>query len=224
MKKIVLLTKQDKFSTNIANLTRSIYSDSVIHYSGNTGSVYPEELNSIDSKWIISFLSPWVIPESILKKNEIAINFHPGSTYYPGTGCYNFALYEEAREYGAVCHFMNKTVDSGEIILEKQFPIFDSDTVESLKLRTLIVMSEMYHEIISKLYLDIELVPSGISWKRKPFTRRELDELMIIKPSMSESEIKKRVRATTYPGYKGPYMVKNDELFYYPVPDREPIA
>ena len=35
-------------------------------------------------------------------------------------------------------------------------------------------------------------------WKRKPFTRKQLDELCTITPDMPEQEIQRRIKATTY--------------------------
>jgi hypothetical protein len=35
-------------------------------------------------------------------------------------------------------------------------------------------------------------------WKRKPYTRKQLDELCTITPEMKEEEIKRRIKATTY--------------------------
>ena len=67
----------------------------------------------------------WVVPEWLLRKAKIAaINFHPASPDYPGIGCRNFALYENAKEYGVTCHHMSATIDTGSIIEIKRFPIF----------------------------------------------------------------------------------------------------
>ncbi len=67
-------------------------------------------------KYIISFVSPWIIPENLLNSaQKAAINFHPGPPDYPGTGCYNFALYEGTKKYGVTAHHMEKKVDTGNI-------------------------------------------------------------------------------------------------------------
>jgi len=51
-----------------------------------------------------------------------------------------------------------------------------------------------------------------------------LDELCRIDPqTMDEEEIRRRIRATTYPGMPGPYMEKDNQKINYPVPDRDPI-
>lgn len=42
------------------------------------------------------------------------------------------------------------------------------------------------------------LPASDEKWKRKPYTRKELNELCEIKPGMSDEEINRRIKATTY--------------------------
>jgi len=44
------------------------------------------------------------------------------------------------------------------------------------------------------------------TWKRKPYKRSELEELATINSSMSEQEIKKRIRSTYYPGKPAPFI------------------
>tara|TARA_B100000315_G_C14171228_1_gene404646 strand:- start:339 stop:515 length:177 start_codon:yes stop_codon:yes gene_type:complete len=50
------------------------------------------------------------------------------------------------------------------------------------------------------------LSKSNEEWKRKPFTRRELDRLCVISKDMTEDEIERRIKATTYPGKPGAYI------------------
>jgi methionyl-tRNA formyltransferase len=75
------------------------------------------------------------------RAKHAAFNFHPGSPDYPGIGCLNFELYEEAREYGVTCHHMVPKVDTGGIIAVKHFAIFDSDCVASLLARLMTINS-----------------------------------------------------------------------------------
>ena len=45
---------------------------------------------------------------------------------------------------------------------------------------------------------DKELPESNEDWKRKPFLRKELDDLCRLTPSMSHEEIQRRLKATHY--------------------------
>lgn len=104
---------------------------------GKWGDPLPEDIERWEGEYVISYLSRWVVPEYLLKKAKVAaINFHPASPDYPGIGCNNFALYEEAKEYSATCHHMASRVDTGAIIAVKRFPVFPSDSVSTLLSRT----------------------------------------------------------------------------------------
>lgn len=75
-----------------------------------------------------------------------AINFHPAPPEYPGSGCINFALYDNAQEYGVTAHLMNEKIDNGRILEVRRFPIGKLDDLESLLSRT--------HRELTNLCLD----------------------------------------------------------------------
>jgi methionyl-tRNA formyltransferase len=155
---------------------------------------------------LISFIYGHVLPAPVLESAAVAINFHPGSRAYPGTGCYNFALYEGATRYGCVCHHMAAKVDSGPIVAERTFAINADETVESLRTRTLGLMLGLMDETVARLAREGTLPAGGLGWERRPFTRRELNALCRVTPDMPAEEIRRRVRATSYPGHPGAYL------------------
>ena len=156
---------------------------------------YPQE--KVD--WVISFLSPWILPKDILELGiKGAINFHPGPPEYPGIGGYNFAIYENSKFYGTTCHHMLEKVDSGKIIMDFRFPLCGNETVESLKERSMISLTELFFMIIDMILKDIELPISSHQWS-KLRTRKEFQELCRCDLSMSEEELLKRVKACYFP-------------------------
>ena len=118
--RIVLLSKTDRFSRAAQDYARGLWPNVEIA-GGAVGDPRPECL-SRPGDYLISFLSPWIITADELARFDTAINFHPASTDYPGSGCYNFALYDNAPEYGATCHHMLPKVDTGLVIDERRFP------------------------------------------------------------------------------------------------------
>jgi len=185
----------------------------VTYYLGKWGDPLPEDIGWWDGDYIISYLSRWIIPEFLIKKAKIAaINFHPASPSYPGIGCNNFALYENETEYGVTCHYMDKKVDTGEIIDVKFFPIFDTDNVSTLLYRTYDFQLTLFYEIIGKIINGEKLPISKEKWKRKPYTRKEFNDLFIITPEMDSSEIKRRIRATNFKNFK-PTLEIGDYIF-----------
>ena len=221
---ILLLTKQDVWSCHAGDLARAIFGEALQWEQGKPGDAPPATFSLPSYSMMLSFLSPWIVPAEVLTKSPLSLNFHPGSCDYPGIGCYNFALYEEATQFGAVCHHMLPKIDSGEIVSETLFPVLPEDRVETLKLRTMVAMLALFQEVISLLAQEKTLPRSPRQWTRKAFTRKELDALCEITPDMTRDEVNRRIRATTYPGYPGPYLLKNGRKEPYPVPPAPPLA
>ena len=135
-----------------------------------------------------------------------AINFHPGPPEYPGIGCTNFAIYNQVSVFGITCHHMNAKVDTGDIIAVKRFPIFKTDSVYSLSQRCYSHILTLFYDIISGILEDKPLSKAEETWQRKPYKRKELNELCEIRPDMSAEEVKKRIQSTSFPGMPGAYV------------------
>ncbi|VVB88545.1 Methionyl-tRNA formyltransferase [uncultured archaeon] len=213
---ILFLAKNKPFSEDVAELIKLNIKDAVIIF-GTVNDPFPSQLLTKKFDYVISYISPWVIPEQVLENTRIAaINFHTGPPEYPGIGCTNFAIYNGEKEYGITVHYMKAKVDSGDIIAVKRFPIFENDTVYSLTQRCYAYIYTSFVELFPIVLSEKPLPRSRERWKRKPFTRRELDELCIITKDMSENEIKRRIRATSYPEMPGAYIELAGTRFYAP--------
>jgi methionyl-tRNA formyltransferase len=130
--------------------------------------------------------------------SSAAINFHPGSPEYPGIGCTNFAIYNGEKDYGVTCHYMKGSVDTGNIIAVKRFPIAKEDTVFGVTQHCYQLIETMFYEIMDCILQGNPLPVSTEQWKRKPYTRKELNELCYISPDMPAEEVERRIKATTY--------------------------
>ena len=175
-------------------------SDSVTACLGERWGVpLPEEAKNWQGDLIISYLSRWVVPKYLLERAQLAaINFHPASPDYPGIGCNNFALYNEAEEYGTTCHHMAAKVDTGGIVKVSRFPVFAKDTVTSILERTYTYQLALFYDILGGIFKGESLPSSEETWMRKPYSRTEFDELMTITPDMSAEEVTRRIRATDF--------------------------
>lgn len=167
---------------------------------GRRGEEFPATDEEFD--YIVSYLSPWIVPPALLAGVRIAaINFHPGPPEYPGIGCTNFALYEGATTYGVTCHHMHPSVDTGPIISVRRFPLYATDTVLSVTQRCYAYLACLFYEMADRIISGEPLPVSAERWTRRPFRRDELVALCRLTEDMSEEEIERRVRATTFPGY-----------------------
>ena len=130
------------------------------------------------------------------------INCHAGKLpFYRGRSILNWVLINDEKEFGITVHYINKQIDSGDIILQKTFPINDNDDFNSL-------LNISYKECPKILYKSIKLIKHGkvktVSQKSIHKTgsyfkkRKKGDE--IINWNQSSREIFNFVRALSKPG------------------------
>ncbi|MCL1875130.1 MAG: hypothetical protein FWF87_02580 [Synergistaceae bacterium] len=193
--------------------------------TGDWGDDIPSEMFSWTGDYILSYMSKWIIPESVLKNARIgAINFHPGPPERPGASCANYALYDGDSEFGVTCHHMTSKVDAGKIIMTKRFPIHESDDVSSLLKRSHGVLLELFCDMVSILKEGKNLPESSETWDRKNFhTRNDLNEnLRRISADISKEELERIVRATLFNEWR-PYL-KIHGIKFVMEEDREKIG
>ncbi|MDR1473033.1 MAG: hypothetical protein LBI41_00495 [Lactobacillales bacterium] len=97
---------------------------------------------------------------------------------------------------------MNPAVDSGFIIAVKKFSILPNDDIKMLLQKTYDNQLVLFYEVMSKVALGLELPISNETWTRKPFTRKEFNELFCISPEMDEKEVQRRIRAVSYKNWQ----------------------
>lgn len=201
--KILVLGKEDDELCARAMAYVTLQASDVEVHRGRRGEAFPQ-IQGQSFDYLISYLCPWVVPAQWLQQVRVAaINFHPGPPEYPGIGCTNFALYEGAASYGVTCHHMELTVDTGPIIRIIRFPLYQTDTVLSLTRRCYAAINWLFYEIFDLILAGQPLPQSAEHWTRKPFRRADLDALCHLAPEMDDEEIRRRIRATTFPGYPG---------------------
>jgi len=202
----LLLTKTTEWCNMAERYARAHLGDVQV-FSGPTGSSFPTIAREWEGDYMLSFVSPWIVPaETLRRARKASLNFHPGPPEYPGIGCYNFALYDEVSEYGVTFHPMAPAVDSGQIVAVRRFPVLGTDSVETLKDRSMTVMLELFYDIVSRLATGSALQVTDETWRRRPFRRRELNELGRVTPDMPPHEVLRRVRAMRYPGFPGDFV------------------
>ncbi len=196
---ILFICKKDNEYAQRASAWLRSHFNKVEIFEGRRSDKLPDSVLNWKGDLLISFISPWVYPPTLLSAASLAaINFHPGSPDYPGTGCTNFAVYEEAISYGITCHHMDARVDAGSIIAVKDFPLKPEDSVLGVTEHCYHLIETCFYEVMGALQQGGTLPVSDRKWTRKPFTRKQLNDLCRITPDMSETEIAKRIKATTY--------------------------
>ncbi|WP_419786327.1 formyltransferase family protein [Pseudodesulfovibrio sp.] len=203
---VLFLGKRDNpYAADAAVLVSQLFPDTTVVFTAS-GERPPEELRDWSGDWIFSYLCQWVVPQWLLDKaGKGALNFHPGPPQYPGIGCTNFAIYNGETEFGVTCHHMAARVDTGNVVAVSRFPLFPEDSVLSLTKRCYAHIAWLFNDIVCRIHAGEPLPQSDEHWTRKPYTRKELHEMCRLEFDMDETEIKRRVRATTFPNMPGPY-------------------
>jgi methionyl-tRNA formyltransferase len=214
--KVLFIGKEDHApSEKAADFIRSHFKDPLIVFSKRT-EPFPAYLNGWQGDLLISFLAQWIIPAAVLQNAKwAAINFHPGPPEYPGIGCTNFAVYNKEKEFGITCHHMLARVDSGAIIAVRRFPVHGNDTVYSITQRCYAEILELFFELMGMVLSHKNLPQTKETWKRKPYTRKQLNQLCELTPGMSQEEIDLRVKATTYGDKVWAFMKTGENITSY---------
>src|SRR5580698_5731926 len=213
MKILFLGKKDDSHGLRARDFCQRVLGETASYFSV-WGDVLPEDVRRWRGDLIIGYLGRWIVPAEVAgHATHGAINFHAGPPEYPGIGCQNFALYDGAREYGIVCHHMSPDVDTGQIIAVSRFPMFEADDVSSLLVRSYDYMLTLFHDVMSTFAATGKFPTSQESWKRKAFTRKELNDLSVIPLDASREEIARRRRALTF-GAFAPYVELRGVRFY----------
>jgi len=215
IKVALLLKKNKKQNKKIISFLRK-KTKSLNIFIGDVESKIPKKIFFKKYDIIISYLSPWIIPNKILRKTKFYnINFHPGPPTYPGIGCFNFAIYDRQKKYGVTSHIMKNKVDSGKIIGVKYFKVKKNCDVRWLMEKSYKAMFILFVKIINEFFQSNELKYSKINWKRKPLKRKDLEKLCQLNFKMNKKEFKKRIQSTYFEGKPGPYLKINNLVFEF---------
>ena len=189
-----------KIARNIQNLDKKVI-DEILAYK-------------VD--FLFNFLASAIISKEILEHIGVCpINFHPGPPEWPGVGIASYALYHKDKSFGVTAHEMLKTVDSGKIVDVKRFAIFENDTCETLWERTLHSSLGLYYKVLAEIAATGNVKFIDQKWSRKPTTRKQFDEWMVLSLDTPIEEIERRVNALKHSKFSGPTLRIGKLLFRY---------
>lgn len=205
--KIAFITKKNKPNVNKAINLLKKYSKKIDIYFADESNKIPKKLSKKTYDIIISYICPWILGNDILSKTKkININFHPGPPEYPGIGCFNFAIYNNAKSFGTTSHIMEKNVDSGKIIFVNRFKMNSKITLDKMMIKTYDLLYLNFQKVIRDIFILKELKFSDENWTRKPYTRKQLNKLNILNINMTKKEILKRIKSMENKDFPGPFL------------------
>lgn len=171
--------------------------------SAGMGQLMPGAAKAWRGDYIFCFRSHLILRKPMIEAASVAaINFHPAPPEYPGSGCLNFALYENADTYGVTAHLMNEKIDNGRILAVDRFPIEPDDTVDTLLPRTHAHLLDLFLRVTTDIARDgaaalprMAEASCEEAWRGLARRMRDLDALAEITPDIDADELARRIRA-----------------------------
>ncbi|APD89136.1 formyl transferase [Alteromonas mediterranea] len=163
--------------------------------------------------FIISVYYRNLIKPDVLKTSRYKpINLHPSLLpKYRGCSSLTWAIINNESEVGFSYHYIDKGIDTGNIILQQSLPIFDWDTQETLYYRVMF-------EGVKALPEAIELTRSGIPGRPQlsagSYYARGCPYGGEIQHNWSEAQVQRFIRAMTFPPYPPAKFNGKDILTY----------
>lgn len=171
-----------------------------------------EKAKSYNCDLFVSMSFNQIFRERIINIPKLStINCHAGKLpFYRGRNILNWVLINDETEFGITVHFVDEGIDTGDIILQRSFPITDKDTYGTL-------LKLAYNECAKLLYKAIKQIQEGSFKRIKQNTihpigfycgRRILGD-EIIEWKNTSREIFNFVRALSSPGPLATTYIKN---------------
>lgn len=217
MKILILTKKKYKISNQILNFIKKKKIKYKVIFSEDLK--LKKKINKIkrfEYDYLLSILYPFYINENLINKIRYkSINFHPGTNQFPGFGCYNFAILNNAKFYGCTAHLINKKFDSGRIIKSTKFKISNNIKLKNLIKKTHQKLFVLFKEVMSMLIKN-DINFSNKKWHRIAYKKSDFKRSMIIDLKKdSLTVVEKKIQAFDLPGYEGSYIKFKNYIFKY---------
>ncbi len=163
-------------------------------------------------------------PQHIQKAQQIAVNLHMAPLpEYRGCNQFSFAILDDAKTFGTTIHVLDESIDSGDILFEKRFPIPPDCFVGELYKMTLFHSIDLFKSSLANLvkgnYEPISqqsLIPErGVSYHY----RKEINRIKELSIEWDKEKIAKHIRATYFPPFPPPFFYVNGKKFNIQSPD-----
>ena len=126
-----------------------------VYCVSNHNDVTCQELLTTDKPDLLVLGGTRIIKPNILQiPPRSTVNSHPGLLpWLRGSASVGWALYKDLPQ-GATAHFVDPGVDTGDIILSRELPVYRHDSYESLNYRIAILAGELMAEALTAIAAD----------------------------------------------------------------------
>lgn len=136
------------------------------------------------------------------------INFHPAPLpEYKGTAGYNMAVLDELSEWGVSAHYVDESIDTGDIIEVDTFGICDkTETAKSIEKSCQNVLFEQFLRVSDAALNSPITLPVKSNVGGRYISRNEMESMKQVMPG---DDVERKIRAFWFPPYDGAYIMIN---------------
>lgn len=162
---------------------------------------------------LLSIGFPYIIPELVLNKYEIALNLHPTllPRYKgPTTGAYIIINGEE--NSGSTVHLMTKNVDEGPILGQSLVPLDGFDTIRSMREKVYAAEPELLISTLNSLRSGIQASPME-EFNHLDYYRKRTPQDSEIDANLKLYELIRFIRACDHEEYPAFFTYENERVY-----------
>lgn len=199
---LFIVPRKDTTDNTLQNLAKENNIDYLFPVDINSDEFY-EKAKNYECDLFVSMSFNQIFKNRIIELPKLkTINCHAGKLpFYRGRNILNWALINDEKEFGITVHYIDKGIDTGDILLQRTFPITDEDNYKTL-------LETSYQECANTLYDAIKLIQLN---KIEPIPQQSIDPVgfycgrrgagdEIINWHQSSREIYNFIRAICHPG------------------------
>ncbi len=152
--------------------------------------------------------------QHIEKAKELAVNLHMAPLpEYRGCNQFSYAIIDGKKEFGTTLHVLDESIDGGDILFERRFPIPENSYARDLFKKTdeesLTLFKECVPLLLQGKYKRIPQQRLVADRGTSLHFRNEIENLKQIDLSWTLEKIQKHIRATEFPPFDPPYTIIN---------------
>lgn len=193
----IILLSDERVADDLCSYLRRMNPVVQIHWANSKQKLEEAMKRAARQVRFLSFLSNVIIPADMLQTAGMTgYNIHPGPPEYPGSLPAQFAIWEQARSFGATAHELSPRVDEGTIVATKSFPM--PPKPEELALGDLAFAASVdLFAIVGRHCAQClsDLPPSGAVWGGQKRKRADFARLRASWPSLAIHDRERLLRA-----------------------------
>jgi methionyl-tRNA formyltransferase len=120
-----------------------------------------EKVKQYNCDLFVSMSFDQIFKKKILSIPKLkTINCHAGKLpFYRGRNVLNWVLINDEKEFGITVHYVDEGIDTGDIIMQRIFPITDNDDYNSLLEKAYIECANILYDSIKLIQKAKEIIP-----------------------------------------------------------------